>query len=162
MPKVIDLPTATSISYADYLIMESNGGGTKKIAYQKALPAKDNIQYAPRPASSSVASGSDTDLTSMTLSEGLWIVIGQMSIFNSIGRSYKIGVGISSASQDMQLGGGGATIVMSLTSGASIVHVSRIIAFSAPTTVYLVGTQASGSSQTINTYDTNMRAVRVG
>lgn len=31
MPKVIDLPTSTSMSDSDYLIMEASGGGTKKI-----------------------------------------------------------------------------------------------------------------------------------
>jgi len=34
MPKVIDLPTSTSMSNSDYLIMEASGGGTKKITKQ--------------------------------------------------------------------------------------------------------------------------------
>lgn len=37
MPKVIDLPTSTSMSDSDYLIMESSGGGTKKISRWNAL-----------------------------------------------------------------------------------------------------------------------------
>lgn len=36
MPKVIDLPTATSMSDSDYLIMEASGGGTKKITKANA------------------------------------------------------------------------------------------------------------------------------
>lgn len=31
MPKVIDLPTSTSMASSDYFVMESSGGGTKKI-----------------------------------------------------------------------------------------------------------------------------------
>lgn len=38
MPKVIDLPTSTSMSDSDYLIMEASGGGTKKITRNNALP----------------------------------------------------------------------------------------------------------------------------
>ena len=37
MPKVIDLPTSTSMSDSDYLIMEASGGGTKKITKNNAL-----------------------------------------------------------------------------------------------------------------------------
>lgn len=37
MPKVIDLPTATSIGGSDYVIMESSGGGTKKITANNAF-----------------------------------------------------------------------------------------------------------------------------
>lgn len=46
MPKVIDLPTATSMSDSDYLIMESSGGGTKKITRANALNRSSMIwQY---------------------------------------------------------------------------------------------------------------------
>lgn len=37
MPKVIDLPTSTSMSDSDYFIMEASGGGTKKITKDNAL-----------------------------------------------------------------------------------------------------------------------------
>lgn len=37
MPKVIDLPTSTSMSTSDYLIMEASGEGTKKISRWNAL-----------------------------------------------------------------------------------------------------------------------------
>lgn len=37
MPKVIDLPSSTSMSNSDYFIMEASGGGTKKINRWNAL-----------------------------------------------------------------------------------------------------------------------------
>lgn len=40
MPKVIDLPTATTMDDGDYLIMEESTGGTKKIARINALPSQ--------------------------------------------------------------------------------------------------------------------------
>lgn len=44
MPKVIDLPTVTSMDGADYLIMEESGGGTKKITKSNATD-KFNYKY---------------------------------------------------------------------------------------------------------------------
>lgn len=40
MPKVIDLPTATTMDDGDYLIMEESTGGTKKITRINALPTR--------------------------------------------------------------------------------------------------------------------------
>lgn len=40
MPKVIDLPTASTMDDGDYLIMEESTGGTKKIARINALPSR--------------------------------------------------------------------------------------------------------------------------
>lgn len=37
MPKVIDLPTATSMDEADYFLMEESGGGTKKITRSNSV-----------------------------------------------------------------------------------------------------------------------------
>lgn len=37
MPKVIDLPTATTMDNGDYLLMEESSGGTKKITRQNAV-----------------------------------------------------------------------------------------------------------------------------
>lgn len=37
MPKVINLPTSTSMNNSDYLIMEASGGGTKKITRANAV-----------------------------------------------------------------------------------------------------------------------------
>lgn len=42
MPKVIDLPTATTMDGADYLIMEESTGGTKKITKSNAT---DRFNY---------------------------------------------------------------------------------------------------------------------
>lgn len=45
MPKVIDLPTSTSMTNSDYLIMEESGGGTKKItaknSFESIIKKKD-------------------------------------------------------------------------------------------------------------------------
>lgn len=44
MPKVIDLPTATSMDNGDYLIMEESSGGTKKITRANAF-ARSSLMW---------------------------------------------------------------------------------------------------------------------
>lgn len=162
MPKVIDLPTATSMSGSDYLIMESSGGGTKKITRSNALPATNqNIQYAATPTMTSLPSGANTDITSVTVSDGIWLLIGQLKVMG--GGDYNIAVGISGASGDLQPSGGGVSVIRATPSDWTVAHATRVIALSAAsTTFYLVGYQNSGSSKTLNRYDTSLRAVRLG
>ena len=45
MPKVIDLPTETSMDNGDYLLMEKSTGGTKKITRENAVNLNAILQY---------------------------------------------------------------------------------------------------------------------
>lgn len=163
MPKVIDLPSATSMNNNDYFIMESNGGGTKKITRSNALPSTNpGIRYTTTPTDlSTVASGQNVDVTSMTLEPGIWIITGQVKIS---GGDFNLQIGISGTSGDLQPSGGGNCAVRPTLSASvwTVIHSSRIVYFAAQTTVYLVCWQDSGVARSINRYDTGMRAVRVG
>lgn len=86
MPKVIDLPTATSMDNGDYIIMEESGGGTKKIT-------KANVD-APSSATVTLTSPATVDgnqnylyksgrfvqlqlwVTNASVTEGQWSTIG--------------------------------------------------------------------------------------
>lgn len=59
MPKVIDLPTATTMDDDDYLIVEKSSGGTKKITRSNAVNLNSiggrAVKYFPVPANSSTS-----------------------------------------------------------------------------------------------------------
>lgn len=56
MPKVIDLPTSTSMSDSDYLIMEQSSGGTKKITRGNAIPTSTASGIVTRTSGANVQS----------------------------------------------------------------------------------------------------------
>lgn len=88
MPKVIDLPTATSMDNADYLLMEESTGGTKKIT-RSSLEAPSSSTVTP----TSPATVSDNQnflyksgrlvqlqywVTGVSVTVGQWVTIGKI------------------------------------------------------------------------------------
>lgn len=77
MPKVIDLPTSTSMSNSDYLIMEQSGGGTKKITRANALSPIGTVIEAENSAAVTVTNNTATSLCSISLPAGQWVIDGR-------------------------------------------------------------------------------------
>lgn len=94
MPKVIDLPTVTSITSSDYLIAEASGGGTKKITLKNAIGSGLKL--------------TDIDLASQSIT---WTARGSLWTagisWSSLGLTrsdiYAVSVGATSATQALIL-----------------------------------------------------------
>lgn len=67
MPKVIDLPTSTSMSDSDYLIMEASGGGTKKITRANAISSDSFVRCYYKDGATSTTTVSTTETTIFTV-----------------------------------------------------------------------------------------------
>jgi len=161
MPKVIDLPNASSMNDSDYLLMESSGGGTKKITRANALPStKNGVVSADTTAVTSLANNTNTTVQSMSLSAGIWIISGQLKVLG--GGDFTVTLGISLIDANVQPSGGGSISIRATPSGWTAAHATRIVALTGTTTVYLVGFQNSGSAKNVNASDTRMYAVKVG
>lgn len=74
MPKVIDLPIATSMDGTDYLIMEESTGGTKKITRTNAVPLNDIGGRFIHPGI--VIEGGSSATVSLGIGYGAYIIIG--------------------------------------------------------------------------------------
>lgn len=158
MPKVIDLPTATSMDSGDYFVMEESTGGTKKITRANALAA--NIVTASS-SLTSVPSGSYTTLCSMSLTKGTWIVTGQIRI--TANANYEINAAISTSPSTGEAIEGGY-VQMQATTGIPLIAttISRQITVSATSqTIYLIMRQYSGSAKATTEGQNNMKAVRI-
>ena len=139
MPKVIDLPTATSMDDGDYLLMEESSGGTKKITRANALSPIGTTVFAAGTATS-LPNGTNTNLASLTLQKGTWIVVGQAYWEGSSTTTNWACISTSSAS--LQISNGGYEKAIATQIGMSL---SRIITVSSTSqTIYLVGYQNSG------------------
>lgn len=160
MPKVIDLPTASSMDDSDYLLMEESTGGTKKITKSNALK---NIGVVVRANTTlnSISSETYTNLASLTLSAGKYIVVGQARWQG--GENTQNIVSISTASQTVQPEQAGFAQFASNSSTLYVAEsVTRILDLSSTTTIYLVGYQTSGSAKNIvATSQCSLHAIRI-
>lgn len=158
MPKVIDLPTATSMTDSDYLIMEASGGGTKKITRTNAL-VKDIVTGAA--SVSSLASGTTATLASCTLTKGVWIVTAQTR-FNNASGNYRIIASISLSGALEAADGGFIQISNTTGNYAPSFNMVRVLNITAASqTVNLVGQQNSGGSIGVSSTDTLIKAIRI-
>lgn len=159
MPKVIDLPTATTMDDGDYLLMEESTGGTKKITRANALSPIGTI-VSESGTLTSIPNNSNTDLCTLSLSRGKWIVVGQS--YWEGGSNFSNWACISTASATKQISYGGfqqmgasSEIAMSLTRVINVTGTSQ--------TIYLVGYQNSGSAKGIAgaPMRNNLNAIRI-
>lgn len=161
MPKVIDLPTSTSISDSDYLVMESSSGGTKKITRNNVMSGiGDTVRI--NSALSSIADNTETDLCSITLTKGIWIIVGQFRMASGA-LNYQASISISTTSgSSTTTWGGYDQFPVTSNMGNLSVTTTRILNVTATSqTVYLVGWQNSGAARSITQGGTNLYAVRV-
>lgn len=162
MPKVIDLPTATSMDDADYLIMEESGGGTKKITAANAVSTL-GIGYTPSSTTASVAtisSGTVAKIAEITLSAGSWILSACVRLTGTSG-TFRAAASLSTSSTSVQYGYGFAQMSVTSDNTNPALNVTRIFSLSGSTTIYLLAFQASGSSVTVDTNGSRITAVRI-
>lgn len=159
MPKVINLPIATQMDETDYLIMEESTGGTKKITRANALSPIGTIVSAVGTLTS-IPHNTNTDMCSISLTKGKWVVVGQS--YWECRAGFSCWACISTASAQKQISYGGFQQVTSTPETA--MSLTRIIdVTSASQTIYLVGFQNSGSAQSISgtPQRNNIYAIRI-
>lgn len=160
MPKVIDLPTATTLDSGDYLIMEKSSGGTKKITKSNALSNIGTTPSSVAASTSTLVSGAWTSIGTMSLDAGVWVVSAQIN-FTSISGTFRIGMNIS---VDGTLDNKYGCIVIPFSGSSSqavVLNATRIVNFANGGTIYLLGYQTSGSSVPIGTSASRITAVRI-
>ncbi len=160
MPKVIDLPTSTSMSDSDYLIMEASGSGTKKITRTNALSPIGTVVRQSN-AAMSVPNNTLVDVVQISLPAGVWVVSAQV-VMNSGGTSGLAAGCISTESQTLQAWShGGYSQQMIPSAEYWGFNLMRILNLSATTTVYLVVRQRSGQAKNIDANASDLSAVRI-
>ena len=158
MPKVIDLPTSTSMSDSDYFIMEASGGGTKKITKQSAIKPTGTYISATNSSALSVSSGTYTNLLSISITKGIWIISANVRMSGG-GSGGMIIAGISDVSKDAQGGSNTSYTAIPASADNRSISMSRIYATGTTKTIYLVGFQSSGSAKTAGANQCMIRAV---
>lgn len=104
MPKVIDLPTSTSMSDSDYFIMEQSSGGTKKITKQNAAPLERYLQRG-----ISFVANTPTTITFSGGYRGILMIHGTVLSVSCIYAIFNTGSGYANA-LTLTNGGTGITI----------------------------------------------------
>lgn len=162
MPKVIDLPTSTSMSDSDYFVMEASGGGTKKITRANALSPIGTV-VSGTDVTSIVSSGVRTGVKSITLSKGVWVIIGNVRFNGQLAANTYIEAGIGLFSTGDPNWGtmafSRAYVPTSITSPS--VPTMATYNVTQQTTYYLVAAQNSGASQALDAGASSLRAVRI-
>lgn len=161
MPKVIDLPTSTSMTASDYLIMEASGGGTKKITKANALSEIGQF-VSDASTVNTLPNATYVNLCSVTLTRGKWVLSGQVRLNPS--SSGTLDVSLSTTAGDITIGSGGLD-QRYITGGVGMqtVGVSSVLDISASSaTVYLVARQTTGADVSITASRQFIKAVRVG
>lgn len=160
MPKVIDLPTSTSMSDSDYLIMEQSSGGTKKITRDNVL---SDIGSAYQYVSTSLTKipvttgATHANICQITLTPGVWIVQGNVRHeggYNGLGA---MGISRTSGASDTDLGYVQYSVTTATSNPSHSVSVIRSITQSE--TLYLVAFQNSGSAKSLSVG--SIRAIRI-
>lgn len=126
------------------------------------IDAIGEIQYTSSEVTS-LANNTMTDLCSLTLSTGRWIVFGQGRI-NPGSTDLKYDLSLSTTSGDIAVGTAGGLMQMNVKASAGIctASISRIVnVTAASTTVYLVARQLSGETKSITSYNQIMNAIRI-
>ena len=112
-------------------------------------------------SSLTLTSGSTTDLCSITLTPGTWVVTAQYHCPVTTGDSFRIIAAISTLSSDYQLASGGYvnTPVINPPLAAIAGTLARIITVAANTPVYLTMNQNSGGNKTLTANRNRIAAV---
>lgn len=158
MPKVIDLPTATSMSDSDYLIMEASGGGTKLITLANAK--SNQLLWAGNSSALTVANNTVTDLVSLTLTSGKWLIVAQCAADggSTEGLCTLCLSTVSGTNQPTS----GSYIAQQMAAGWMSLMVSKIIEVTNSQTIYLVFMHRNTGKRTVAVNAANMRALRIG
>lgn len=159
MPKVIDLPTATTMDNGDYFVMEESTGGTKKITKSNALSPIGTVIEAENSAAITVANNTATSLCSISLPAGQWVVDGQVGMSGGTAAGYMAGC-INTSVAIAWTYGRTASIPLTGTALAGV-HLSRILQLNTTTTIYLVGYQTSGGNKTADSRACYLAAIRI-
>lgn len=155
MPKVIDLPTATTMDDSDYLLMEESTGGTKKITRANVVSPIGTI-YSAVSSASSLSTNSATVIASLNLSKGSYVVNAQFRGEGGTGFTYYVSISTGTGFQPPGL----VMFPASANSDTSFT-ISRPISLSSAGTVNLVAYQGSGSAKTLNTSYCRLDAIRI-
>ena len=126
------------------------------------LDAIGDIQYTSS-AVESLANNTMTNLCSLSLTQGRWIVFGQGRI-NPGSTDLKYDVSLSTTSGEIAVSTAGGLMQMNCkaSAGTCTASVSRIVnVTAASTTVYLVARQVSGETKSITSYNQIMNAIRI-
>lgn len=160
MPKVFNLPTVTSMSNNDYLLMEGSSGGTKKITKNNALSGIGSVVSAVN-SQTSIATSTDTNMCQITLSPGTWVISAQMRIGMPSAGKFLVGsISTTSATEQPSIVGGFGQISTAIP-GFHTVNLSRIYQATENTTIYLVCWHNSGENASTLANQCNLRAVRI-
>lgn len=160
MPKVIDLPTSTSMTDSDYLIMEQSSGGTKKITRDNALYGIGSVVSATN-SITSIATSTDTNMCQINLTKGTWVITAQLRIsIPSTGKFLVGSISTTSATEQPSTVGGYGQISNAIT-GYHTLNLSRIYQATGNTTIYLVCWHNAGANATTLANQCNLRAVRI-
>lgn len=160
MPKVIDLPTASSMDDSDYLLMEESSGGTKKITRGNVLSnIGSNYQYVETTLTQlpTGSGGVHTNVASITLTPGVWIVQGNVRHGGSYNGLGAMGLSRTSQASDLTLAYVQYAVSTATTNPSHTVCIVRSI--TQAETLYLVAFQNSGSTKDLSVG--NIRAIRI-
>ena len=155
MPKVIDLPTATTMDDSDYLLMEESSGGTKKITRANAVSPIGTI-YSAVSSVNSLPTSSATVIASLNLQKGSYVVNAQFRAAPGSGFHYYVSISTTSGFQSP-----GLVMFPASASTDATFTMSRPLSLSSAGTVNLVAYQGSGSAKTLNTPYCRLDAIRI-
>ncbi len=110
----------------------------------------------------SIENDTETNLVSITLTKGVWVVVGQLRMQGG-GLNYQASLSISTRSgiSDTTWGGYDQFPVTNDMGNISTTTTKIITVTASSQTIYLVGWQRSGTQKGITQGGTNLRAVRI-
>lgn len=106
----------------------------------------------------SLPSGAETNLCSVTLTKGKWVVVGQFRMRGSAAFQFSVGISTASGSQQVTAGYAQLPVTANTNNVSTCVH--RIINVTASSqTIYLVGWHNSGSAQSMVSGQNSLTAI---
>lgn len=148
MPKVIDLPTATTMDDGDYLLMEESTGGTKKITRANALSPIGTMYSAVSSVTSVSGSNATVNFASVTVPAGTYVVCAQCRMQNPNNETVMVNFEINDASSFGWVNGH-AQQIMAPPLNDFRTTLCRIFRVTQQTTFYLLGAK-QGSAITLD------------
>lgn len=109
----------------------------------------------------SLASGTTTNIASVSLTAGTWLVTGQFNCPVASADSFRVYASITTTSGSLTYGAYTNHTVLGSAQSSYATNLSRIIEVTGTTTVYLVANQNSGAAKTLTTSRNLIRAVRI-
>lgn len=148
MPKVIDLPTATTMDDGDYLLMEESTGGTKKITRANALSPIGTMYSAISSVTSVAGNNSTVNFASITVPAGTYVVYAQCRMSNPNNENVMVNFEINSASS-FGWKEGHVQLIMAPPLNDFRTTICRIFKVTQQSTFYLLGAK-QGSAITLD------------